>query len=1183
MARGMLGSRRESPTPVSGRASRRCEPRVALGIAEKSAKNKSPSVETLSTSPSTPGSTTNGRGLNPKPVSFRLWARLSMSPEPPSRLNTALARAAGSVEGYASEGGRSRGYLGLKRNTIREESDDASHQGYGPRAEVLNEEMGVEGEGFFQMPLASAKQLSDERRISIDTDLRQSPTNTLSAGAKRHQRLFSPASESSLLTSTRTRSTDSSDPAKPYRARPPRNPARESDGQREMKIRRPSTASGVLESGSSRDTNPTRAQKASRQPGPDAFQSKAKPSSGKDNADKARFSTTDRTILAELKHSLSVRESKFVVKNGKKHHPYSEKEVPFPRNYERLVLDHEVWGTLFYQQLIGGVCFHPFETPPAKALDLGCGTGSWILHTARVWKQTHFVGLDIVPLHPDLTRVGSTDLANRVSWIQANFLEKLPFPDDEFDFVMIKRISRAVPEDKFDALFEEVARVMKPGGAIEIVEEDLYFPGSVSDPVILALGPSGFGDDGSSTSVDLRHSSSSASHYSGESQKQADSTRTTLSSSSTHSPTAQRSGSIDQFRINLEQTLGSLGPSLSSIEFAIGQIGLDTPGTSSNQSKETRRSEGERSSEDQHLKTTLQHLNTSAPLSDSTHLFPSQTGSRKRSLSNARVGKILSGLEEPPTPSQASHSLLNRRKSKSKPRRSDPAPRSHDHSGDFDASLKAGPSQESLERLAAAEPASMALPLVPGWGGFTLVNISGPSHESSASLSDAEKRGSGDKDVKSSISTGEEKAHSGEGSSAKDEPRKSTGLYHPSQSQPLDPRDHSLLERIYREMHADRFINLTPLSLLTAQLDLYFSRVKSHAPISFAFPPKPQKPGPPDGADTWSDDEDDPLLGLPDGSESEDTSIVHYHHNTIIPAKPRRKRRRSSARSSLSRGDELATQYVLVDKTRMPAVLTRRRTKTHVYADSVHSAASSSETVVNGPARSTQPSSLSRSFTAASEADTSADMFTSATAPAPASPASPQHAKPLEIDLRSLHLHLATRVAETVACAEAMWEWVLTEKERYAAEQTREETFGRRAIQRPEDEQLKAIRELTRADFDSCLSRFEMDMHDNIALDHALEKYLGMKPGLVPSRSAERKSFKSACAAWDADHAPERGPANTQVGAVVELMPGRIVGGGARTQSDVGRDGKGAAALDPYANQVRLSRSIRIFMASKAR
>ncbi|KAF9242513.1 hypothetical protein BU15DRAFT_14009, partial [Melanogaster broomeanus] len=61
--------------------------------------------------------------------------------------------------------------------------------------------------------------------------------------------------------------------------------------------------------------------------------------------------------------------------------------------------------------------------------------------------------LDIVPLHPDMGHL-SPDVAKRVSWVHANFLEGLPFQNEEFDFVHIKRIARGVPENEWDDLFE---------------------------------------------------------------------------------------------------------------------------------------------------------------------------------------------------------------------------------------------------------------------------------------------------------------------------------------------------------------------------------------------------------------------------------------------------------------------------------------------------------------------------------------------------------------------------------------------------------------------------------------------------------------------------------------------------------------------------------------------------------
>ncbi len=47
-------------------------------------------------------------------------------------------------------------------------------------------------------------------------------------------------------------------------------------------------------------------------------------------------------------------------------------------------------------------------------------------------------------------------------------------------------------------------------------------------------------------------------------------------------------------------------------------------------------------------------------------------------------------------------------------------------------------------------------------------------------------------------------------------------LYHPSPGPLQDPRDHSLLHMIYKEMHVARFINLNPLALLPNLMTLYF-------------------------------------------------------------------------------------------------------------------------------------------------------------------------------------------------------------------------------------------------------------------------------------------------------------------------------------------------------------------------
>ena len=58
-----------------------------------------------------------------------------------------------------------------------------------------------------------------------------------------------------------------------------------------------------------------------------------------DTTEDLRFSTVDRAILQELKSKMQARDAQFIVKNGKKHHPYMPEEVPYPVSYERQVLD----------------------------------------------------------------------------------------------------------------------------------------------------------------------------------------------------------------------------------------------------------------------------------------------------------------------------------------------------------------------------------------------------------------------------------------------------------------------------------------------------------------------------------------------------------------------------------------------------------------------------------------------------------------------------------------------------------------------------------------------------------------------------------------------------------------------------------------------------------------------------
>ncbi|KAG1745964.1 uncharacterized protein EDB91DRAFT_1049598 [Suillus paluster] len=175
-------------------------------------------------------------------------------------------------------------------------------------------------------------------------------------------------------------------------------------------------------------------------------------------------------------------------------------------------------------------------------------------------------------------------------------------------------------------------------------------------------------------------------------------------------------------------------------------------------------------------------------------------------------------------------------------------------------------------------------------------------------------------------------------------------------------------------MHAERFINLSPLSLLANTVGLWFKDVRTHPPILFRFPPLKEGTQPSDVRSSKS--------GVAPAGQNSSTGDRHSG-NMIVSL------------DGLSNG---ASPYASLDG----AIYIQRQTQTR------------------------------------------------ARLPNPA----------LDVDLRSLNLHLALRVKEIVACAEAMWEWVCE--------------FQTRGRRKEEEGVYAKIMGLTRSQFDELLLRFEL-------------------------------------------------------------------------------------------------------------
>ncbi|KAI8388510.1 S-adenosyl-L-methionine-dependent methyltransferase [Radiomyces spectabilis] len=124
---------------------------------------------------------------------------------------------------------------------------------------------------------------------------------------------------------------------------------------------------------------------------------------------------------------------------------------------DRLKLNHEMWKlykSKIHEQLEKGI----------RVLDIGCGPGWWTLDMARLYPNSQFVGIDMADVFQ------TSDVPSNVTFQICNASTGLKFENESFSFVFQRFLVMGFPVDQYLQSVDEMKRVLKPGGAIEIIE-----------------------------------------------------------------------------------------------------------------------------------------------------------------------------------------------------------------------------------------------------------------------------------------------------------------------------------------------------------------------------------------------------------------------------------------------------------------------------------------------------------------------------------------------------------------------------------------------------------------------------------------------------------------------------------------------------------------------------------------
>ena len=107
--------------------------------------------------------------------------------------------------------------------------------------------------------------------------------------------------------------------------------------------------------------------------------------------------------------------------------------------------------------------------PGSVVLDLGCGAGTDLLIAAQMTgREGKVVGVDMTQTMLERARASAVEMGLRNVELHQGLIEEVPVPDAAIDVVISNGVIDLVPDK--DAVFDEIDRVLKPGGRLQVAD-----------------------------------------------------------------------------------------------------------------------------------------------------------------------------------------------------------------------------------------------------------------------------------------------------------------------------------------------------------------------------------------------------------------------------------------------------------------------------------------------------------------------------------------------------------------------------------------------------------------------------------------------------------------------------------------------------------------------------------------